>query len=409
MDLGEDGEISKSNLKLERAMDNKLKFNDLAEKYNKELYDNIFSDEYNIIFDKVTGLSWYPFVGKNYSTSSIKILVIGESHYASNDKSITWDCIEYRKLSEPYKNKKATINTIVESQFNHEWEASTYNTLNRMLSEIEYCSTQSLWKEMSYYNLIQTLMPNVGIRPRTEDWELGVKVFFEVVNILEPDACLFLGVSSKYFFQNQFEYTLYDKISNVTPASFKLKLKSKKCLCVQIKHPGAYFNWKKWRDFILGFSQLRDLCDKIAILNSDNYEIIKKDRLYQSFLKQIKDFESYEPLSNFEANKFSDGTEYWGFHLKGNDEIMLAFNFWESEYRRLTGGLYSPNSIFKQNHTNYKNQGYKKNSQWIFYEFYPAYIWRNREFDMIKNGVLKKIIAQGIENILSFARKNDLI
>lgn len=406
--MGEDGKIiNDSNLKLERAMNNKLKFNDLVEKYNKELYDDIFSDEYNIIFDKITGLSWYPFVGKNYSNSSIKMLVIGESHYASNDKSVVWGCDKYFTLSQDY-NKNATIDNIIESQFNHEWEARTYCSLNRMISGIEYCSTQSLWKEISYYNLIQALMPNNGVRPRIEDWELGVKTFFSVVEILKPDVCLFLGTSSKDFFQNQFEYTLYDRISNVIPVSFKLKLKYKECLCIQIRHPGAYFSWEKWRNFILGFSQLRDLCDKIAILNLDNYEITEKDRLYQSFLKQIKDFENYEPLSNFETYKI-EGTEYWGFHLKGNDEIRLAFNFWESGYRRLTGGLYSPNSIFKQNHTDYKNQGYEKNSNWIYYEFYPAYIWKNYEFDMIKNGVLKKIIAQGIKNILSFAEKNKLI
>ena len=52
---------------------------------NNNFIDNQ-SSEYDIALNNAmrNGLCWLPWIGKYYSEQPIKILVVGESHYASN-------------------------------------------------------------------------------------------------------------------------------------------------------------------------------------------------------------------------------------------------------------------------------------------------------------------------------------
>ena len=63
------------------------------------------SEQYDILFKENDKLKWYPFVGKQYANSNVKVLIIGESHYASENKNVGWDSIEYLEKSKEYEDK----------------------------------------------------------------------------------------------------------------------------------------------------------------------------------------------------------------------------------------------------------------------------------------------------------------
>ena len=72
------------------------------------------SEQYDILFKENDKLKWYPFVGKQYANSNVKVLIIGESHYASENKNVGWDSIEYLEKSKEYEDKNSTRYTIYE-------------------------------------------------------------------------------------------------------------------------------------------------------------------------------------------------------------------------------------------------------------------------------------------------------
>lgn len=56
--------------------------NKLIEKIMKTLLDKQFDED----FKKVEFLTWYPWVGKNYSEAKVKILIIGKGQYSTDER-----------------------------------------------------------------------------------------------------------------------------------------------------------------------------------------------------------------------------------------------------------------------------------------------------------------------------------
>lgn len=67
----------------------------------------ILDNSYDLLFEKIAGLSWNPWVGKDYAEGKRRVLIVGESHYIKeaseemtqskmeqfkSDKSFTREC-----------------------------------------------------------------------------------------------------------------------------------------------------------------------------------------------------------------------------------------------------------------------------------------------------------------------------
>ena len=55
-----------------------------------------------------------------------------------------------------------------------------------------------------------------------------------------------------------------------------------------------------------------------------------------------------------------------------------------------------------------KEKGWKLNVNWLYYEFKQAYVWRNREFQMIQNKKFDQIIYSAIESIFRFVEEESI-
>lgn len=373
------------------------------------------SEQYDILFKENDKLKWYPFVGKQYANSNVKVLIIGESHYASENKNVGWDSIEYLEKSKEYEDKNSTRYTIYESQDTHEWENATYNKIVKLISGIDYYpSTQILWENVAFYNFIQVLLPNRSIRPTTKQFEEGLCVFEYVVNKLEPDICLFIGVSSKGIFINNvktYRFILYDKLSRVYPCSFHFKYNEKECQCLLIKHTSLPLLLQEWRIFLSKFSKVNQFCTYIKSLYLDSYSIDEKNIIFKSLMNRLEEkITIYSFCTDLKVEMTDNKPISWKIKLKDYD-LYIAFEFWNMNYDRLTAGLYSEKGEMKKifdKKEELKEKGWKLNVNWLYYEFKQAYVWRNREFQMIQNKKFDQIIYSAIESIFRFVEEESI-
>ena len=102
---------------------------------NNNFIDN-HSSEFDIDLNNAmrNGLCWLPWIGKYYNEQAIKILVVGESHYASNKNrtEIQKDCDVDRVADD----KDFTRAVIYESRIMRWWSNTTYDNVRLSMSTL---------------------------------------------------------------------------------------------------------------------------------------------------------------------------------------------------------------------------------------------------------------------------------
>jgi hypothetical protein len=121
-----------------------------------------------------------------------------------------------------------------------------------------------------YHNLVLTLLPDKSKRPTANDYRAGWTVFFQLIGILKPTHCVFAGTDGEKLVSfnevaNERNATISDcseeKIGRIVGRKLHVKLNEAGFDMIFIKHPGKYFPWSKWSNFIYRFvpSYLSDL------------------------------------------------------------------------------------------------------------------------------------------------------
>ncbi len=131
-----------------------------------------------------------PWVGENYNSQTPKILVLGESHYASPDEyksSFTREVIEKCAVNAgkgrlPYFTKIAQI------------------LLNKQTYEvIDAVSRKALWGRIAFYNYVQNFVGGKSrIRPTSEMWTKAEEALKYVLDDLQPDIVIVTGIALAY-------------------------------------------------------------------------------------------------------------------------------------------------------------------------------------------------------------------
>lgn len=254
---------------------------------NNNFIDN-HSSEFDIDLNNAmrNGLCWLPWIGKYYSKQSIKILVVGESHYASkkNRTEIQKDCDVDRVADD----KDFTRAVIYESRIMREWSNTTYDNIHFALTGRNNFDGRKLWNKIAFYNFIQRPMRTVDERPRWEEFAGGWRNFVDVVKVLKPDTCIFIGNAAANFFNEsmstlnvqhtpakgtKFINGAWAKHSSLTIDDYTLDIHS-------IRHAGRFFSWGSWNNYlsetlpdVMSFfkDQISD-CNSESEINEESYD-----------------------------------------------------------------------------------------------------------------------------------------
>ena len=208
--------------------------------------------KYDERFKSINGLKWLPWVGKNYNKTGV--LIIAESHYGGET--------EFEADGSDNTDEDFTREAFVKEHV----KGKNWNMPNYLMRIIcgggfsdEDEQRKEFWENVAFYNHVQKLMRlATRQRPSDEDFENGWDVFPEVVKILKPDYCLFIGLKASDWFNKKMQekglsyepvYKM-EKINGVRPRRFSLTVDGHKTEITGIKHTAQYFSWNKWYNFL---------------------------------------------------------------------------------------------------------------------------------------------------------------
>ena len=207
---------------------------------------------------KIPNLSWLPWVGSDFSKNRRRLLVVGESHYALGETATAFQD-DLQRQSNPNFTRKLIEETQLQELYSYKlldnfWQAFFQRQPNK----------KEVWKNMAFYNFVQRSMDYSSFngekkeQPNNKDFKTGWKVFADVVKILQPTDCIFLGLKASAGFGNlltdprvsQFEYSYPSKIGNMSPVKGLVTIDGQEINVSFIQHCSSFFSPAAWNPFL---------------------------------------------------------------------------------------------------------------------------------------------------------------
>jgi len=207
--------------------------------------DPSFDDD----FDNLGCLTWYPWVGRVFSESRKKTLILGESVYDMPGK-VWWTERLASKDGLRITHFEHAINTKASSRFVRNIERAIFQRNRPSATEIV-----NLWEGVAYYNLVQRQMATLKHRPSIEDYILGWEVSMEIFRILSIDQCIVYGLERNKLLalaqvlEKQdviFERRRAPKVGRNAPKVVTFSIDGRQLKLLFVRHPSAFFSWRKW-------------------------------------------------------------------------------------------------------------------------------------------------------------------
>lgn len=169
-----------------------------------------------------------------------------------------------KECYEDFLNDKNTTINIVERLLNGESWKMFQNTYNALLGT-DNINKEAFWSNVAFYNFIQRPMQTIEDRPSKTDYSSGWDVFYEVLKVVKPTHCIFLGSgSAKYLYPVMKEkkgIIFADKKSTLEQCDKKigrcwgkiahLEYEDVNTDITFIKHPSAYFKKEDWHNYLM--------------------------------------------------------------------------------------------------------------------------------------------------------------
>jgi hypothetical protein len=198
---------------------------------------------------QISSFAYQPWIGENFAKT--KIQIIGDSHYDDGDDWLP-------------NNKQATRQLINNNGVNSDnpkfSKAPFLRVVEKIISNRQLTLPQeraAFWKNVSFLNLSQRLMPTIKERPTDADFDLGWETFLKYALVTKPTICIKLGIDGigrlGYFLNNNEtdwkrnvkEFYTRPFVLNLTNGDYHLKI-------VVINHPTGSrgFDTAKWTSLI---------------------------------------------------------------------------------------------------------------------------------------------------------------
>lgn len=201
----------------------------------------------------IEGLKWLPWIGKGYFNSEPRVLIIGESHYLLPEDDPHYKGNE-DEVNSPEKD--FTRNVVQTFCIDQKKGQPMFDNLNRCLfgkrdmKKITLDMRKAKWQQLAFYNFVQRPMKNNQKRPTKSDMQIGWKVFAELINVLKPTECIFIGVAAADKSPKRYGCKKSKKkaVGHVPPRFFSIPIDEQKSIpCIAIRHTSHHFSWEEWR------------------------------------------------------------------------------------------------------------------------------------------------------------------
>jgi len=158
-------------------------------------------------------------------------------------------------------DRQYTRDVVYEALMYHEWSTPTLDNIPKLLFKTSEIDRVRFWSDSAFYNFIQRPMHYKKDNPERPSWNdflLGWKVFAEVVRIIQPRYCLFIGVSAANSFNDSmtnqnlsFAPAVWtEKISRTWARKAKVEIDGTTTELCFVQHTGKYFSWSQWHDYL---------------------------------------------------------------------------------------------------------------------------------------------------------------
>jgi len=216
---------------------------------------NLISTQYDDKLNGINARKWLPWVGRDYPArpADKRVLIVGESHYG--------DGADNRKNAEADSNHTRDIFAEI---FISKFKTRTFRTIPRVLFNANTLNRENFGLNICYCNIVQKLMAghkdtgNVQRRPSGDDFKTGWKVLGEIVKVLKPRYCLFIGVSASYTFNPEIFVPADGKtgiekrqsIERACPRRAKVLVDNAPVDLIFLKHFCRVRSGAKWHDYL---------------------------------------------------------------------------------------------------------------------------------------------------------------
>jgi hypothetical protein len=217
----------------------------------------IMNKNYDSQFKKIKNLKWLPWIGDNYSDSSSKLLIVGESHYLWKGE---------KDADKELNSKYFTRDIVFNNHQGHLQEVGRIKPLDSL--EKVFTNNRELsmdYKKLfsdsySYCVLIQRGLASIEERPCRKDFILGWNTLSNIIRIICPKTIIFIGVTSANYLCPDIINPL---LLHETLTKEKILINRtypRKCIFssslnnrirgIFIKHTSKYFSYNKWNHYI---------------------------------------------------------------------------------------------------------------------------------------------------------------
>ena len=221
---------------------------------------SLHTTAFDTSLDTIQRLTWLPWIGCHYAQRSPanRIMIVGESHYANEeDETEAREVIAQRTADRQY-----TREIVQELGPDRDWENKTYNALHKALFLTDAPNREAFWSDVCCYNFVQRMMwydPDDPERPTWEDFVEGWLVCLEIVALIKPAHCLFVGGSAANHFDGfmagqSLPYTPVEhveKVGRTWGRRASVEVEGHTTSIHFIQHSGKYFSWEAWHEYLL--------------------------------------------------------------------------------------------------------------------------------------------------------------
>lgn len=213
---------------------------------------------------EIEHLTWLPWIGSDYFNNTIdeRILILGESHYDANPAT-------YRQTM---NNRLFTRAILSEYGIGDDSKGTPFfNNIQKAFQGADGTKPSKFWKNVAFYNFVQKAMEQIKHRPTSGDFYKAWKVFPQIIEVLKPSVCVFIGVSASYQLGNMLEnedyrsveWTWGEKIGRSKGRhTTVMNRNGEQTKLIFIRHTSAFFTSEKWHQFLAPLLQMEELSGK---------------------------------------------------------------------------------------------------------------------------------------------------